>query len=282
MRVASRRHVRVFAFCSAVLSAMLVTSCRGSSGEANVSAERDHDGSEATDATVDAVSTFEEFCAADADAYCSMLERCCPAAGVPYEREVCDRRVFHVASAPRAWCGVKESPASFNAATATRCLSLRRQLIAECRFLRADDPLVIEAAQVCEQVAIFTPTETTCDASPCFAPPGMTSRCNVIVDSSAPRMCTPPVPRASLQQPCAGFALECVAGLYCANDSRCAALLPDGSPCSQDYECGSNDCTDWPAPGVELSERVCEPFRAIGWDECGHFNDPRISRPGGH
>jgi len=268
-------HCVLVAISAAVIAA---TSCGDPTREGNSASEGHHDASASTEADVEDVSTFEEYCAIDAESYCSMLERCCVAAGVPYQRQVCDREVFNSASAPRAWCGLSQPPENFDAAAAARCLSLRRQVIVGCRFLRSDDPLVIEAAEVCDEVAHFvlTPPGTRCDVSPCFAPPGMTSACNVVLDSSEPPLCTAPVPHASLGQSCAGVAPRCAAGLQCA-DGRCARPLPDGSPCRQDDECSSNDCTDL-EPDVELEKRVCEPFRAIGWDECALFTEPSVSR----
>ena len=120
-----------------------------------------------------------------------------------------------------------------------------------CDFRRTDDPIVIEAARVCDRVAVFTrDLDATCEEAPCFAPPGMVSNCSVPTDTPGPYYCSPPSARAPM-----------------------AALLYDGAPCIQDHECSSNECTDG-APGV--SERICEPVRTIGWMECELFNDPRI------
>lgn len=220
-------------------------------------------------------ATFDEYCAAEAELNCSMLERCCAVADVPFQREVCDRDVFVYAPAPLAWCGIGQEPVSFDAASAARCLDLRTELHRDCRFLRSDDPIAVEAERVCERVGMFErDPDATCDEAPCFAPPGMVSGCDVAFDAPGPFYCLPPRPRRSLGEACAGGAVPCDFGLYCGPGQTCARPLPDGADCVQDYECASQECTDVGTP----FPRVCEPFRSIGWDECATFTDPRVSR----
>ena len=222
------------------------------------------------------VASYAEYCAAEARLQCSMLDTCCVAADVPFQRDVCEREVFHYASAPLAWCGLGLQPTTFDGDAAARCLSLRARLYPDCRFLRADDPVAVEAAHVCEAVATFTrEPNATCDQAPCFAPPGMTSDCAVATDISGPFLCTPPTPRRPIGADCGGGSPSCDFGLYCNDYHKCVRPLPDGADCVQHYQCSSGKCTDRRASPFPT---VCEPYRAVGWDECALFTDPRVSR----
>lgn len=262
----------------AVSGLLLVSACSdaGESTDAGPRQDAAQPEQDAAQPKHEPIATFEEYCAAEADSYCSMLETCCVAADAAFEREVCDRDVLSFSAPPLSWCN--QTPRSFDGAAAAECLALRVQLRADCRLPRSDDALAVEAARVCERVAVFTrgSADTSCETTPCFAPPGMVSICNNEFDGDSIPNCTEPIERASLGQSCAGSARPCDYGLACI-PNVCAKLLPDGAECNQDWQCSSNECTD---SGSGVETRRCEPVREVGWMECEIFNDPRIPHAG--
>lgn len=253
---------------SYVFAALLCVGCPGS-GKDEGTAE---DAGDKTTFSASSVPTYASFCKALTKVYCSTMQECCGREDIPFEREVCDRK-GESTDGPPASCRLTSQPTSYDAKAAASCLTLRAQLAPDCRFRRLDDPLLLQAREVCDRVAVHQlpgPGEVCDGDGICSAPSEMVSTCDYIDDSDEPQTCSDPFTPAQLGERCAHIRF-CQSPLFCDDTFTCSKLLVDGSVCIQDDECSSGSCSN-----EQHSTRHCDATRRVVREECLKYNDPPV------